>query len=186
MDYEVLYDPSRVFRFDTDSDLTDEMSLDLTVTYDLSKLKSGRLKNTLETALQRGFLTSTSGKAFKVYCLLAAAYNFPVFCLGQGGYLIMSCENTADEKHKLTRVAEEAYAIAKLANPKAYIHKPRWGWGHTKGWVSMRMSRPQALTDIGLRNLLGVDAISELVNEDGRFKAIEALVRGAQLVIRRT
>lgn len=183
--YEPLFTPAQMITWTTDKNLNDEMQIETIVKYDLAKL-TGRVHGAVQLALQRGYHNATSGKAFKVYCLLAAAFDFPVFCLGQGGYIILSFDKNSDEAVRNVKViVEQARTLSKLANPKAYVSQPSFGSGHKAGWGSVYFTRPTALTDEGLCNLLDVRDVSELVPKENRMRALQALLGGEKLQINR-
>lgn len=181
-----LFNPADIVTFGKDKDLSDELHVQMSIRYDLGKLPDSQVRSKLELALQRGYLTSTSGKAFKIYCLLAAAFDFPVFCLGAGGYIIVSYQrNDTDAAQKVSDLIAHAKTMAKLADPHAYQAKPGYGPGHNDHWMTAQFVRPKKLTDQGLCNLLGVQAIGELVPKENRTRALQALITGQQIAVER-
>ena len=181
-----LFNPADAVTHNVDKDLAGEMRVEIDIRYDLNKLGDGQVRRKLELALQRGYLTSTSGKAFKVYCLLAAAFDFPIFCLGAGGYIILSYEaGDADATRRVQEVIEQAKVLMKLADPKGYIARPGFGPGHNERWRTAQFTRPTKMTDQGMCAMLGVKSLGELGSKENRTRALQALIKGEQLAIRR-
>jgi hypothetical protein len=184
--YHPLYNPGDIFKYDTDKDLHGEMSISFTVRYNLAKLPEGQVRDKLQLALQRGYISSTSGKAFKIYCLLASCFDFPVFALGQGGSVILSFPKADPQHtHKMRELADQVYSLAKLAAMGGYVSSPSQGRGHNPNWVTLQLSRPKNLSQVGLCNLLGAKSVGELVPKEPRQRALQALIKGETLEIKK-
>lgn len=131
--------------------------------------------------LGRGWCSSLSGRAFKVYCLLAGHFDFPVFALGRGSRMIVSCRHGSPPS--VTEFIEPYEALWNLGkDPTSGNWYDRYFQtvvrrGPAAGWVMVEMNRPAKVNAQGLLNTGGWSCIWDAVPKSKILEAISAVRR---------
>ena len=171
-----------------DGELCTELATEVNAVYDLAKIRSATIRNTLSRALQRGYITSTSGKAFKVYGLLAETFDFPIFAIGRGGYIMLGMRRDDPARYAvIPEWSDKLTAMNRLAGHSQngwYGDSPVIRDGPTPHWVELTGYRPNGLDIDGLLHLIGVNTIWEIVPRERTSAALSLLLQGGKLKIR--
>jgi hypothetical protein len=169
-----------------DRDFQPYTVIQTSVTLDLGRLDK-TLKSNVMLNLRRGHCSSVGGKAFKIYRVLSAHFDIPLFSIGRADQVIVSLNNpTPEQTDEFCSRFQAVWNVGRKPETNPWRHStfyPHKTHGHAPGWITLWMPRPPALNMAGVCNLLGIKDIWGIVPNANTLQAQSAILRGESLVI---
>lgn len=151
----------------------------------LDKLEDGVRSQTL-TNLRRGWASSLSGKAYSTFQILAAVFDFPVFCVGRSDTCLLSIRQDTS----IDNLATDLKNMWRMCNPQQaerveyfWKYQLRPSEGHRPGWTQYTCPRPSTLNMQALCHLMHVSSPFDLVPKEHTIKAMMAIEQGQTIDI---
>lgn len=169
-----------LFDLTVDRELWQYVRLQSTIFVMLSKM-SPALHRQTELNLGRGWCSSISDRAFKLYCMFAARFEFPVFVLGRSHMIIVSCKRGSPAKMKeFVEKYEALWSLGKVPEDRHWrdhYFNTHITEGPADGWAMITMNRPRNMSIQGLLHAGGWNTIWDVVPKDRTLEALAALKR---------
>lgn len=131
--------------------------------------------------LTRGWCSSLSGPSFKLYHILAGRFGFPVFAIGRGSAMLVSCREGPKAAEELALRFAPLWQLGKDAARARSWRQMQFHWctrpGPTPGWTMLNMSRPNGMTIDGVLATGGWKSIFDVVPKYATLAAIAAVQR---------